>query len=110
MLLRTKKKKHESALHSDELTTVMYYSCCGGVAIFKRRLINMMGDKRRDRSRLVWAKRHQVKKSCMSLQSVVCRLAVFRLQVGEVDTFVIDGSNLGPGGLSGALPLPPTRP
>lgn len=40
-----KKKKHESALHSDELTTIMHYAYYVGVAVFIWRLINMMGDK-----------------------------------------------------------------
>lgn len=39
----------------------------------------------------------------MSLQPVMCWMAMFRLEVGEADIFVIDGSNLGPGGLSGEL-------
>lgn len=42
-------------------------------------------------------------RTCVSLQPVMCWMAMFRLQVGEADIFVIDGSNLGPGGLSGEL-------
>lgn len=42
---KKKKKKHESALHSDELTTIMHYAYYGGVAVCIWRLINMMGDK-----------------------------------------------------------------
>lgn len=43
----------------------------------------MMGDKRRDRSRLVWAKRHQVKKkksSELHVAAVCCVSVSIRLQ------------------------------